>query len=90
MRTMYEVMEEIRRQIDWRGPSGRTMGHIVIEREAMIVLVDAIRHMENVLVRIDDNKEMREALEQMMRQVIVREEPTDESVQDQEGRAKDS
>lgn len=51
MNTMYEIMEEIQRQIDWRGPTGRTMGHIVVERDAMIRLMESIRHMEAVLTK---------------------------------------
>lgn len=51
MNTMYEIMEEIQRQIDWRGPSGAAMGHIVIERDAMIRLMESIRHLEAVLTK---------------------------------------
>ena len=51
MNTMYEIMEEIQRQIDWRGPTGAAMGHIVVERDAMIRLMESIRHMEAVLTK---------------------------------------
>lgn len=43
MTTAAEVLAEIEKQLAWRGPTGRSMGHIVIEREPMAVLVQWIK-----------------------------------------------
>ena len=40
MRTMIDVLLNIKEQLDWRGPSGRPQGHVVLEREAAHVLID--------------------------------------------------
>ena len=31
--TIADVLSEIKRQLDWRGPNDRKMGHIVLKRE---------------------------------------------------------
>lgn len=54
MNTLHEIMNEIQRQIDWRGPTGRTMGHIVVERDAMVKLMESVRHMEMLLSKNDE------------------------------------
>lgn len=36
--TLTQVLARIKEQFDWRGPSGRAMGHIVMEREEAFYL----------------------------------------------------
>ena len=47
--TFTDVLAEIKTKLAWRGPTGRTMGHIVIEREEAEVLVRGIKDMQHSL-----------------------------------------
>lgn len=37
-----EVVAEIRKQLDWRGPNGKAAGHVVLERAAAELLLAQI------------------------------------------------
>jgi hypothetical protein len=43
MDTPAEVLAEMQKQIDWRGPTGRSMGHVVITREQATVLLNSLK-----------------------------------------------
>ena len=52
---MIEVMAEIAAQLAWRGPSGKPLGHIVLDREQAQTLLrglDAISHPQQ-LIKLD-------------------------------------
>jgi hypothetical protein len=40
--TLQEVLDDIVHKLDWRGPSGRSQGHIVLSREEAATLVSEI------------------------------------------------
>lgn len=46
MDTPAAVLAEMQKQIDWRGPTGRSMGHVVITRDAAIVLLNSLKPVE--------------------------------------------
>lgn len=48
MDTPAEVLAEMQKQIDWRGPTGRSMGHVVITREQATVLLDWLKSQEEI------------------------------------------
>jgi len=53
------VVENIERQLEWRGPTGRSLGHVVLER------ADA----ERLLQEIYDLRRYVESIDELRRQV---------------------
>jgi len=44
--TAAEVIEEIEKQLAWRGPSGGSMGHVVLKRELGQIILRALQDAE--------------------------------------------
>jgi len=44
--TLAEILADIRAQLDWRGPTGRPQGHVVIPHKDAEVLYAAARKLE--------------------------------------------
>jgi hypothetical protein len=47
--TLAGALKTMRSQLEWRGPSGRAMGHIVLEREQAIAVFAAAEAATTVL-----------------------------------------
>jgi hypothetical protein len=43
--TPEDVAAEIKRQLDWKGATGRPAGHVVIKRNDALVLIEAIKQL---------------------------------------------
>ena len=41
MKTQIEVLRRIRADLEWRGPTGKTLGTIVLSRDDAVALLDA-------------------------------------------------
>lgn len=55
--TLADVLAEIKKQLDWRGPSDKTQGHVVLPREMAEYLHPA------VIQLIKDNDELWDKVE---------------------------
>lgn len=49
--TIADVLSEIKRQLDWRGPNGRPQGHVVLPRAMAEYLRDATL---NIIIERDN------------------------------------
>jgi hypothetical protein len=47
-----EVLKLLQQQLDWRGPSGKPQGHIVLSRQHTALLIEKLRA---VMDRRDDD-----------------------------------
>ena len=53
---MIDVVAEIAAQLAWRGPSGKPLGHIVLDREqaqALLRMLDATSHPQQQVIKLD-------------------------------------
>ncbi len=51
--TLQEILDEIVHKLDWRGPSGKSMAHIVLSREEACMLVHDIGKLQLTLQQLE-------------------------------------
>jgi hypothetical protein len=53
MPTPNEILEEIGRQIEWSGPNGKHLGHVVLKRDDAICLLEWLKSLESERATIE-------------------------------------
>ena len=59
MTQLIEILEKVRDQLDWRGPSGSVQDRIVLERNDMRALFDAVDEIVQENRRFSDDVNQR-------------------------------
>lgn len=55
---LQEILDELAHQLDWRGPSGKAMGHIVLGRDDASTLVNEIMAMRVELFQLRQSRDI--------------------------------
>jgi hypothetical protein len=60
---LQEILDELAHQLDWRGPTGKRMGHVVLSRGDGVTLVREVCVLQASVLRLPKGPELGPELE---------------------------